>query len=403
MPAQGLIYQARLELARIPYRVSMLISRIILKNWRNFRSVDVELNERTFVVGPNASGKSNFLDAFKFLRDIAKQGGGLQKAVSDRGGISKLRCLAARKYPDIEINVHLSETSEKLSDWQYAIGLRQQARGYRLPYLAYERVYRGDKLILSRPDENDKVDSLRLSQTHLEQISANAHFRDISRFLETILYLHLVPQLVRHHDAFTGPGVSGDPFGRNFLDRVARTPIKIRRARLKTIESALQVAVPQLKKLTDVQDEVGFPHLEAVYEHWRPKGAKQREDQFSDGTLRLIGLLWSLMDGDSLLLLEEPELSLNSGIVSGLPALIHRIQKLRKRQVILSTHSADLLSDKGIAGEEVLLLTPSVEGTKVDLASSIQEVKHLLEGGLSVAEAALPRTTPPKANQLDLF
>lgn len=381
----------------------MLISRIELKNWRNFRSVDVELNERAFVVGPNASGKSNFLDVFKFLRDIAKQGGGLQKAVSDRGGISKLRCLAARKYPNIEIVIHLSETSEKRSDWQYGIGLRQEARGYRLPYLAYERVYKGSELILDRPDKYDEADRLRLSQTHLEQISANAPFREISRFLETILYLHLVPQLVRHHDAFTGPGVSGDPFGRNFLDRVARTPIKIRKARLKTIESALRVAVPQLKQLTDVQDEVGFPHLEAVYEHWRPKGAKQREDQFSDGTLRLIGLLWSLMDGDSLLLLEEPELSLNSGIVSGLPALIHRIQKLKKRQVILSTHSADLLSDRGIGGEEVLLLTPSVEGTKVDLASSIKDVKALLEGGLSVAEAALPRTTPPRANQLDLF
>lgn len=381
----------------------MLISRIILKNWRNFRSIDVDLNERTFVVGPNASGKSNFLDVFKFLRDIAKQGGGLQKAVSDRGGVSKLRCLAARQHPDIEIEIHLSETSIKHSDWRYGIGLRQEARGYRLPLLAYERVYKGNELILNRPDKDDEADKLRLSQTHLEQISANAAFREISRFLETILYLHLVPQLVRHHEAFTGPGVSGDPFGRNFLDRVARTPLKVRRARLKTIESALRVAVPQLKQLTDVQDEIGFPHLEAVYEHWRPKGAKQREDQFSDGTLRLIGLLWSLMDGESLLLLEEPELSLNSGIVSGLPALIHRIQKLRKRQVILSTHSADLLSDKGIAGEEVLLLTPSVEGTKVDLVSSLKDVKALLEGGLSVAEAALPRTTPPRANQLDLF
>ena len=213
----------------------MLISRIELKNWRNFRSVDVELNERAFVVGPNASGKSNFLDVFKFLRDIAKQGGGLQKAVSDRGGISKLRCLAARKYPDVEIVIHLSETSEKRSDWQYGIGLRQEARGYRLPFLAYERVHKGSELILNRPDEADEADKLRLSQTHLEQISANAAFRDISRFLETILYLHLVPQLVRHHDAFTGPGVSGDPFGRNFLDRVARTPIKIRRADRKSV------------------------------------------------------------------------------------------------------------------------------------------------------------------------
>ncbi len=86
-----------------------------------------------------------------------------------------------------------------------------------------------------------------------------------------------------------------------------------------------------------------------------------------------------------------------------MPALIHRVQKQRKRQVILSTHSADLLSDRGIGGEEVLLLTPSVEGTKVEIASRIDEIKDLLAGGLSVADATLPRTTPPKANQLDLF
>jgi recombinational DNA repair ATPase RecF len=37
----------------------MIVSRLILKNWRNFRSVDVPLRERQFIVGPNASGKSN--------------------------------------------------------------------------------------------------------------------------------------------------------------------------------------------------------------------------------------------------------------------------------------------------------------------------------------------------------
>ena len=64
----------------------MIISHIILRNWKNFRKVDVDLKERSFVVGPNASGKSNFLDAFRFLRDIAKPGGGLQKAISSREG-----------------------------------------------------------------------------------------------------------------------------------------------------------------------------------------------------------------------------------------------------------------------------------------------------------------------------
>jgi predicted ATPase len=73
----------------------------------------------------------------------------------------------------------------------------------------------------------------------------------------------------------------------------------------------------------------------------------------SYGTLRLLGLLWSLLEGDSLLLLEEPELSLNVGVVSKLSPLIYRLQRQKKRQVIISTHSLELLSDKGIGGKRL--------------------------------------------------
>src|SRR2546422_3742818 len=116
----------------------MIVSRVVLKNWRNFRSVDVILGNRVFLVGPNASGKSNFLDVFRFLRDIVKQGGGLQKAIQDRGGLSKIRCLAARKNPNVEIEVHLAESSTQGPIWKYAVGIKQEVRGYRQPYLAYE-------------------------------------------------------------------------------------------------------------------------------------------------------------------------------------------------------------------------------------------------------------------------
>jgi hypothetical protein len=236
----------------------------------------------------------------------------------------------------------------------------------------------------------------------LEQISANANFREIAKFFESVLYLHLVPQLLRYPEVFSGPGISEDPFGRSFLERITKTPEKTRKSRLTKIENALRSAVPQLKHLTDIKDEMGVPHLEAVYEHWRPQAGKQREDQFSDGTLRLIGLLWSLLESDSLLLLEEPELSLNAAIVKKLPSLMYRIQRQKKRQIILTTHSADLLEDEGIGGEEILLLTPSLEGTKVTTASSIDNVRDLLEGGLSIAEAVLPLTKPSEINQLEI-
>lgn len=378
----------------------MIVKKLKLRNWRNFHAVDVELTPRTFVAGPNASGKSNLLDVFAFLRDIAKAGGGLQKAVNERGGISKLRCLAARRYPDVEVEVHVSDNGTL---WSYAMGIKQETRGHRLPLLAFEKVMKGDRTILKRPDADDDRDPLRLTQTHLEQINANAEFRELGRFFESISYLHLVPQLLRHPEAFSGPGIPGDPFGKSFLEKVARTTEGTRKARLKRIEAALRIAVPQLKELTDVKDATGIPHLEAVYQHWRPQGAKQREDQFSDGTLRLLGLLWSLLDGDSLLLLEEPEISLNAGIIRKLPGLMYRIQRQKRRQMIISTHSPDLLSDTGIGGEEVLILTPSNEGTRVELASSNQEIRDLLEGGLSIADAALPRTVPSTLSQLDLF
>ncbi len=82
-------------------RLVVVVTHLKIKNWRNFRVVEVDLRERQFIVGPNASGKSNFLDVFRFLRDVAKQeGGGLQKAVKDRGGVSKVRSLAAQRPGD---------------------------------------------------------------------------------------------------------------------------------------------------------------------------------------------------------------------------------------------------------------------------------------------------------------
>lgn len=380
----------------------MIISRLILKNWRNFRIFDVEFSDRVFLAGPNASGKSNVLDSLRFLRDIAKPGGGLQTAVTQRGGLSRIRCLSARKDPDVEIEVHLGDVGGE-PEWRYAVGLTQMVRGRRECKLRYERVWRKGEMILDRPDELDKSDELRLTQTHLEQIGANVAFRPIARFLESIRYLHLVPQLLRHPDSFQGPANPEDPFGRNFLEQVAKAPRKTQEARLRQIEKAIGRAVPYLKNLELKKDETtGSPHLEALYEHWRPNAGKQREDQFSDGTLRLIGLLWSLLDGDAPLLLEEPELSLHSGIVAKLPALFSRVQRQKKRQLLVSTHSWDLLSDKGIGGEEVVLLEPGAEGTVARLASSISEVRPLLEAGLSIADAALPRTTPPALDQLSL-
>lgn len=78
----------------------MYISRIKLFNWKNFHDCEVALSERCFIVGANATGKSNFLDVIRFMRDIVKQ----EDKQEDSGFLRK-------------------STSLYVADMQYVIGM----------------------------------------------------------------------------------------------------------------------------------------------------------------------------------------------------------------------------------------------------------------------------------------
>ena len=383
----------------------MFITRLRLKNWRNFVQVDVPLRERVYLIGANASGKSNLLDALRFLRDIAKpDGGGFQKAVKDRGGVPKIRCLAARRDPKVMIEIELADSPDAPPVWRYRLEFRSEGKGLQRAMVSAEQVENfNTRFSLSRPTTDDLGDADRMTQTALQQTGGNKEFRDIADFFSSLTYLHLVPQLLKHAEQMGGYRMPSDPFGQGFLERVAATPTKTRDARLRKIEVALRACVPNMRKLSFEKDEQGKPHLQALYEHWRPDAGFQREEQFSDGTLRLLGIMWSLLDGDSLLLLEEPELSLNEDVVRQIPGLIWKMQRKAKhrRQVLISTHSKAMLSDKGIDPREVLRLEPGANGTQVVGASDIDQ--QLVQAGYTVADVMLPKTSPAGIEQLALF
>ena len=368
-----------------------------LQNWKNFRDVEVELQDRMFLVGPNASGKSNLLDALRFLRDLASLGGGFGDAVRRRGGVSTIRCLAARRPSHVSIGVELE--AEEGTEWTYELEFRQDSQ--RRPLVRSERVVCGAEVVLDRPNAEDRQDDARLTQTHLEQVNVNLPFRDLSTFFRSVRYLHLVPQLVRESDRSIGR--ANDPFGGDFLEQVARAQERTRNARMRRIQKALRVAVPQLEQIEMTRDVRGVPHLRARYQHWRPHGAWQSEEQLSDGTLRLMGLLWAAMEGKGPLLLEEPELSLHPEIVRLLPQMLARVQRRTKRQIFLSTHSPDLLRDNGIGLDETLLFVPGKEGVQILPAGSDLDIVRLLSAGFSLADTVIPRTRPKHANQLSMF
>lgn len=378
----------------------MYISHMKLRNWRNFTRAEVSFQETVYVIGPNASGKSNLLDVFRFMRDIVNpKGGGLQQALMSRGGLTKVRSLAARKVPHVELEFELRATLDDSSttppDWKYVLWFNSEGKGKQRPIILKEEAYRGEVQLFTRPDEQDRSDPERLTQTYLQQTNINKDFRVIASFFEEVLYLHLVPQLLKYSDQLSLRHLESDPFGQGFLEEIAKTQKRICVVRLKRIERILKKVIPNFERLQFRKDEVtGRPHLEMLYNHWRPNAGWQREDQFSDGTLRLIAMLWTLSASNSMILLEEPELSLHNEVVKQIPDLIYRTRQSRKKsggQIIISTHSESMLSSKSIEGN-FLILKPGAGGEATSIGAPSHSDEEAMRAGLSPAEVLLPQT-----------
>lgn len=369
----------------------MRITRLRLKNWRNFKDAEVRLERRSFFVGANAAGKSNLLDAVKFLRDLVVDGGGLQYAVRERRGVGEIRSVFARNKPNVCLEIDLGD--DRVPQWTYELEFKADAKS-KAPVIVREVVYvrlwdsMNHERIVNRPDELDQQDPARLTQTALEQVNANKAFREIADFFASITYLHAVPQIIRDPRRSVG---ANDPYGGDLIARIAQTPERTRKVRLRRMQEALAVAVPQLSYLELIKDEQGVPHLRANYRHWRPNGAWQTEESFSDGTLRLLGLIWALQEPGGPLLLEEPELSLNYGVIAELAPLMARATAKSKRQAVITTHSLDLLSN-GVSLDEVYILSPTPDGTTVLAAARLPAIPAMLQGGVPLGEAVLPYT-----------
>ena len=190
-----------------------------------------------------------------------------------------------------------------------------------------------------------------------------------------------------------------DPYGRDFLAQLWQTPAKTRDGRLQRIAAALHFLTPQLGHLKVAMGAGGAPHLYASPLQEPARTTRLDERQLSDGTLRLIGLLWTLLDGEGPLLLEEPEISLHPEIVRRLPAVFHLLGTTHKpgRQIIIATHTLELLRDPGIGTEEVLLLAPQAQGTI--LSHGNEADRQALMAGLTAADVLMPQTAPAHAEQ----
>ena len=374
----------------------MFITRLKLHNFRNFRDIDIELQRRVFIVGANATGKSNLLGSLLFLRSIANSDG-LQRAGRRYSPLTNLRfsnihsLTAPADDNQISIHVDIAEDAGEPPTWSYTLVLRENAS---LPHssspavVVGERVTHAGNLVLDRPDQDDKQDPRRLTQTALEQVNANSKFRPLADFLASIDYSNPSPALLRMSS--TPP--PGEMPGYSLAERIMATPQDVREVRLRQIVETLQTLVPHFAELrAGIDEPIGFPYLQARFNHWRNPDAWQNESDLSDGTLRLIALLWAAQEeGRGPLLLEEPEISLHESVVRLLAEAFAQISWYRRRQVFVTTQSPSLLDDDTISLREILLLQPSDDGTTVSLAAADQQICALIDGGHPRGDAVVP-------------
>ena len=376
----------------------MFITRLKLHNFRNFRDIELRLQRRVFIVGANATGKSNLLDALRFLRDIAKEdGGGLRAAISARKDFRHIRSLMAHgrdNYVGIEIDVAPTPDADPV--WSYSLELELERSGRHRTLVKSERVVKEGESLLERPDEKDRADDRRRTATALEQIDSNITFRELADFLGSVRYLNLVPQLLRLGQENNMQRLPDDPYGQGFIEHVMATPSNTRKARFRRINESLSTMIPQFSELRAVNDKItGRPHLEAKFEHWRSQGAWQRDHELSDGTLRLVALMWMAQESGGPLLLEEPELSLHDAVIRELAGSLAMVSFTSRRQIFITSHSPPLLHDEGVALSEVVLLRTDKDGTHASLATEDPQVCALREAGMPLGEIVVPWTGLP--------
>ncbi|MYJ76590.1 MAG: AAA family ATPase [Caldilineaceae bacterium SB0670_bin_27] len=410
----------------------MTISKIRIANFKSFADETVELNDFNLLVGANASGKSNFVQAFKFLSDIAAHG--LEDAISLQGGVEYLRHFGSAGDEPLLFQVTIQGESQEV-DYGVDVGKRSDAKptrqvSIRMPQeiisMDYEfslRFHKGgysverDKLTLCH-DPGIPTESRRGSSAYAKTIAENSsgklivnstvpnmehlssfggeHIAERTLLFETpILYLFAGTFV----DWFKEIGIYDiDPkrakeiitvAGRSELETDGGNLALVLKNLLgdedtrRSIRNLCQYNLPYLKDLKIEQLADRF--LSIKVQETFVDGSELPAFLISDGTANIIALIVALyfQEQKRFAIFEEPERHLHPKLISGLMELFKEASS--KRQILLTSHNPEVVKNAGI--ENLLLVSRDKSGfSRIVKPSDSQLVRTFLENELGVEE-----------------
>ncbi len=366
----------------------IFLTRVRLRNYKSIGYCDVRLQPLTYLVGANGSGKSNFLDALHLVRDALLSS--LENALNERGGLSDVRRRSGGHPTNFGIRLEFLLKNGQKGYYAFNIGALS-GRGYEVQ--AEECVIGGigkgpffkiEHGILKQSSEATfpAVTADRLALVAASGIEA---FRPVFDLLTAMGFYNINPKLMRELQK-PQDGRLLKSVGENIasvighLKRVAPEQMEIIQEYLHTVAPMVhgveRKSIGPMETLEFRQDMAGSK------DPWRFMA-----QNMSDGTLRALGILTSLFQGNqdyapSLVGIEEPETALHPAASAALREALARASQ--HTQVIVTSHSPDLLDDRNLSADSFLAVVSEKGETRIaplDEASKLAMRKHLFSAG----------------------
>lgn len=355
-----------------------LITRVVLQNYRSIGYCDVALEPLTYLVGPNGSGKSNFLDALHFVADALRDS--LSGAIGSRDGIREVRRREANGVRNniglhIEFNLegengHYTFAIDSSDDLGYEV-VREECDFRRSSFSASRGNLTKNRFIISDvPIPTPALSSDRLA---LVALSGHSAFRPVFDALSQMCFYNFSPEWIRQLQH----GQDGrllDSRGENLANVIGHIE-RTNPAALRTITEYLHAVVPEVLDARHQRygpmETVAFRHVgESPQPPWMFEARNM-----SDGTLRALGVLTALFQGDAtraprVIGIEEPETALHPAASAALREALNRAA--RHAQILVTSHSPELLDDPSIQAGSILAVTMQAGQTRlamIDAAS----------------------------------
>ncbi len=366
----------------------IFLTRVMLRNYKSIGHCDVRLGPLTYLVGANGSGKSNFLDALHLVRDALA--GSLDNALNERGGLMEVRRRSSGHPTNFAIRLEFVLPGGPTGYYVFNVGALS-GRGYEVqtekcvidaigkgPYFHVER----GVLKASSEATFPAVTPDRLA---LVSASGMAVFRPVFDALTAMGFYNLNPKLMREPQK-PQDGRMLKPVGENIVSVIGHLE-RVAPQNLAEIESYLQTVVPMMHGLE--RKQIG--PLETLEFRQEVAGSKQPwrfpAQNMSDGTLRALGVLTALFQGNqdyapSLVGIEEPETALHPAASAALREALTKASA--RTQVMVTSHSPDLLDDRNIEPENILAVVSEGGETHIgplDTASVSVMRDHLFSAG----------------------